>query len=707
MRRAVVAGASEGGARLRVESADGKTLDARYSAADGAPGRLGPGRRVFIEASEDGEAVVVGVVRDRTLLFLAGVFLTLFALVAGRDWLGSIAGLVAAVAGVVFVLPPLILWGMPPQAAGLLTAAVLSILLSLLLSGIRRRTLAICIGCLGGLLLTFVVSVGASSLLRFTGVYSAPTTDLWATGLFDALFLSRLLSAGIVIGALGVAVDLSTGVASAVFEVADAQPLLPAARLIRSGLQVGRDVLGTELNTLAFAYAGVHVGLLLLPFFGPRGYELPFIQVVSSQEFAVECAHVAAGTAGLMLTIPLTAIAAGMLASRKRAQRNVIPTSAAAGSRALLVWAGAFACWTLLAGVCLWFYSGAWHCYDSGSAKRSMSLVRVRAEAASPAAEQFSARTDHEQMQTVTARAVSGPLGSVAIRIQNPVSGFPGHDKLVSPGDSLLVKTISSGGTSVASIIDFDRGPVLLVLVWLVGALAMLVGGLNGVRALLALGLSSGFLGAAVYLVADRKWPALPTLAAAALLICGASFPIIAGVTRKALSGACGAFAGSLIGGCVAAAAAAVMGFSGLQSDSLYAIRSVGGRMDFAGLLSGGILLGIVGVAMDVAMAVASSADEITRAKPTIGRLELWHRGMSVGRRVMCTMVLALVFAYLGASLPLLILPRIVKDVPLLLLLNSDRFAGEALRILAGGIGVVVTIPATALLSSLLQSRRP
>jgi len=52
-------------------------------------------------------------------------------------------------------------------------------------------------------------------------------------------------------------------------------------------------------------------------------------------------------------------------------------------------------------------------------------------------------------------------------------------------------------------------------------------------------------------------------------------------------------------------------------------------------------------------------------------------------------------------------LPRIVKDVPLLLLLNSDRFAGEALRILAGGIGVVVTIPATALLSSLLQSRRP
>ena len=703
MQRAVVADVSGDGAQLSIRSgAPGpQQVIVQHSAVP-----LAKGEHVFVESTTDGKAAVAGLVRDRTLLILAGVFLTLFVLVGGTEWPGSVAGLVAAVVGVVFVLPPLILWGMPPLLAGALTAAVLAVALSLLVSGIRRRTLAICAGCLGGLLLTLVLSIGASSFLRLTGVYSAPTTDLWATGLFDARFLSRLLSAGIVIGALGVVVDLATAVASAVFEVADAQPHLPAGRLIRSGLQVGRDVVGTELNTLAFAYAGVHVGLLLLPFFGPRGYELPLIQVLSSQEFAVECAHVAAGTAGLMLTIPLTAIAAGLLASSRHGEVSVIPTSAAAGSRALLVWAGALACWTLLAGACLWFYSGTWHRYDSGSAKRSMALVRVRAEAASPAAVQFSARTDHEQMQVVTARAVSGPLGGVDIKIQNPVSGFPGHDKLVSPGDSLLVKTISSGGTTAASILDFDRGPVLLVAMWLVGALAMLVGGLNGVRALAALGLSMGFLAAAVYLVAGRTWPALPTLAGAALLICGASFPIIAGASRKALSGACGAFAGSLIGGCVAAAAAAAMGFSGLQSDSLYAIRSVGGHMDFAGLLSGGILLGIVGVAMDVAMAVASSADEITRAKPAIERIELWQRGMSVGRKVMCTMVLALVFAYLGASLPLLIIPRVVQGVPLLLLLNSDRFACEALRILAGGIGVVATIPATALLSSLLQSRR-
>jgi len=709
---------AKGGVVSRGVVADVSGDGARLSIRSGAPGPdqvlvqdstvpLVKGQHVFVEWTADGKAVVAGLVRDRRLLILAGIFLTLFALVGGAEWLGSSAGLAAAIAGVVFFLPSLILWGIPPQAAALAIAALLCVGLSLLISGVCLRSLAICGGCLAGLLFTFVLSIITSWLLRFTGVYSAPTKDMWVAGALPVSFLIGLVSAGITIGALGVVIDLATAVASAVFEVADARPGLPAMLLIRSGLQVGRDVVGTELNTLAFAYAGVHVGLLLLPFFGPRGYELPLMQVISSQEFAVEFAHILAGTAGLILTIPLTAVAAGVLASRKQGKEHFPDCIAPARWRGRIVWGAAVLLWTLLALLGMQLYSGAWHRYDTGSARRPSAFVRVRAEAAAPAPEQFAARPGREQMQLVTARIESGPDTSTTLRINNPISGFPGHDKPVRPGDGLLVKTITSGGTTVASILDYDRGPVLFALLWAVGALAMLAGGLGGVRALVALGLSSGILATALCMVAGRGYPALLTLAAAALLICTVAFLIIAGPTRKALSAACGAFAGSLIGGCVAAAAAAAMGFSGLQSDSLYAIRSVGGRMDFAGLLSGGILLGIVGVAMDVAMAVASSADEITRAKPAIGRAELWQRGMNVGRKVMCTMVLALVFAYLGANLPLLILPRIMRDVPLLLLLNSDRFAGEALRILAGGIGVVVTIPATALLSSFLQYRRP
>jgi len=701
--RGVVADVSGDGAQISIRSgAPGpQQVIVQHSAVP-----LAKGQHVFVESTTNGKAAVAGLVRDRKLIMLAGVFLTLFVLVGGTEWLGSTVGLAAAIAGIVFFLPPLILWGIPPQAAALIVAALLGVGLSLLVSGVCLRSLAICGGCLAGLLFTFILSIITSSLLRFTGVYSAPTKDLWTVAALPPSFLLGLLSAGITIGALGVVIDLAMAVASAVFEVADARPGLPAMRLIRSGLQVGRDVLGTELNTLAFAYAGVHVGLLLLPFFGPHGYELPFIQVISLQEFAVECSHILTGTAGLILTIPLTAVAAGLLASRKQGGEHSPGPASPPRVRGRTAWYAVGVVWILLAPLGLWFYSGAWHRYDTGSAKSRSALVRARAEAAAPAPEEFPVRPDRERMQIVTARLESGPDISAILCVHNPITGFPGHDKPVRPGDGLLVKTITSGSTTVASIIDYDRGPALLVLVWAVGALAMLAGGLNGVRAIVALGLSSGILAVALYMVAGHGYPALPTLAAAALLICALSFPIIAGLTRKALSGACGAFAGSLIGGCVAAAAAAVMGFSGLQSDSLYAIRSVGGRLDFAGLLSGGILLGIVGVAMDVAMAVSSSADEITRAKPTIGRLELWQRGMSVGRKVMCTMVLALVLAYLGASLPLLILPRVMRNVPLLLLLNSDRFACEALRILAGGIGVVVTIPATALLSSLLQTRR-
>jgi len=784
-------GAGESDSTLTAATLSGAIdVEASHSPVAGASGRLAVGRRVFVELADDragtgprpnhsggaggiddgaatgheapdgvaadgtaqtdrsdpalpyDRASIAGLARDAGLLIVAGIFISLFVLVGGRDWLGSVAGLGLSIGATAFVLPPMILHGIPPQAAVLLIGGALCIAISLLVSGITRRTAAICVGCLAGLLLTALLSGIVSHALKLTGVHSPATTDLWASRTFSPAVLVQLMSAGITLGAVGVVIDLATAVASAVFEVASVlspHPATPSphhpissSSLIRSGLQVGRDVMGTELNTLAFAYAGVHVGLLLLPFYGPRGYELPLIQVLSLQEFAVEAAHVLVGTAGLILTIPLTAIAAGFLAARpgpgvwgveRGTNRDQAATSLfSSGCRpqglcpkpqapspkpsSFIIHLSSFIIFfTLLSALGLWHYSRSHHTYAATSARRSAELVRAEAVAASPSVDELG---DHarEQQQDVAARVLTGPSVRAELAIHNPISGFPAHDKPARPGDRFLVKTISSGGMTVASILDYDRGPALIVLLWGVGILAMAVGGLNGVRAIAALAVSALILAGAVYLIAARGYPALATFAAAALPACAASFVIIAGPSRKALAAGAGAFAGSAIGGTIASIAGAAMAFTGLQSDSLFAIRMMGGRIDFAGLFAGGILLGILGVAMDVAMAVASSAEEIARAKAGIGRRELWERGMSIGRKVMCTMVLALVFAYLGANIPLLLLPRIVHDVPVTLLLNSDRFACEGLRILAGGIGVVVTIPATALLATFLLSRR-
>jgi len=702
--RGSVTGETDG--RVNVKIAGCPSLDsvrAVCSPIAGGGARPSVGQRVFVEVRDGGEATVVGLVRDGAMLYLAGIFLSLFVIVGGKQALGSTAGLIAAFAGTLFVLVPMIMAGVHPQLAVLATSAGLAVLISVLISGVRRRTAAIIAGCMGGLLITCILAAISSSFLRMTGVYSALTQDLWYTGRGTGLDFVKLLSAGITLGALGVVIDLATAVASAVFEVAEVNPAMSRRNLALAGLRVGRDVMGTELNTLVFAYAGAQVGLLLLPFFGPKGYELPIIQILSLQGFAAEAAHILVGTAGLILTIPLTALVAGLTAPGRRVRADNTPKRRRASLKSRAFWPATVTCWTALAVVALWFCARSYHTYaEGGSGKAARRLVRAEVLAADPPAARFEVRANAERKQNVNALLLSGPMAATEMTIYNAVSGFPGHDKLVRPGDRVLVKTVSSEGRAVASIIDHDRGRSLIAMVWAVGLLVMAVGGRNGLRAMGALALCAPVLGLGLYLIAARSMPALPVLAVAALLICAAVFIVLAGPTRKAACAAGGAFGGIAVGGICAAAAGSLMGFTGLQSDSLFAIRMFGsgGSIDYRGLLSAGILLGIVGVAMDVAIAVASSAGEIASAKPTADRAELWRRGMSVGRKVMCTMVLALLFAYLGANIPLLILPQAAEDMPMMLALNNDRFACEELRIIAGGIGVVAAIPATAFLAS-------
>ncbi len=701
--RLVVAWRDDGG-QTRVAAAASATIP-------GVGHRLAVGQRVFVATGGDQDQSrleVVGLVREGHLLYLLGLFLSLFVLVGGPQAYSSVFGLVAALAGTILLLVPLMVAGLEPLRAVMISAVVLLLLLALSISGFRRRTLAIVLGGLGGLLATGWLAWLATDWLRLSGVHSTFTQDLWhATRSAAGFDFRALLRAGILFGALGVIVDLATGVAASVFEVADVDRQRSPLALALAGLRVGRDVMSTEINTLVFAHVGAQVGLLLLPFYGPSGYELPAMQILSLSDFAAEAAYVAVGTAGMILTIPLTALAAGLLAGAGRA-RQLAPAAVLRPARRGRAWLLAVALWTVAAVVAGQFYARGWHRYRRGAGGATVAeLVRAVVVDATPA--ELGGRPTGERSQAVRVRLLTGSAAGREMAIRNPLSGYPGHDRPAGPGGLFLVKTMVSGGERFGAILDYDRGPALLWLGWGLGLLVLLIGGWLGVKALAALLLCAPLLGLGMYLVVAGRLPALPVLAAISLCICLLVFWLLAGCSRKALVAAGGAFGGIAVGGAAAAIASSAMAFSGLQSPSLFAIRMFGGlqgELDFAGLLAAGILLGIVGVAMDVSIAVASAAEEIAAAGAS-GRRELWQRGMNVGRKILCTMVLALMFAYLGANLPLLLLPSFVADISARQAINSELFAAEILRLLAGGIGVVVAIPASALLSILFQHRLP
>lgn len=128
---------------------------------------------------------------------------------------------------------------------------------------------------------------------------------------------------------------------------------------------------------------------------------------------------------------------------------------------------------------------------------------------------------------------------------------------------------------------------------------------------------------------------------------------------------------------------------------------------DFKALLFSGILLGgALGAVMDVAMSIASSIEEVYKANKELSRGQLFSAGMEVGKDVMGTMSNTLILAYTGSSIPLLLL-FMAYDTPTVRMLNLDIIATEIVRSLAGSIGLILTIPLTAVVTVLLLKPEP
>src|SRR5262249_47266332 len=117
----------------------------------------------------------------------------------------------------------------------------------------------------------------------------------------------------------------------------------------------------------------------------------------------------------------------------------------------------------------------------------------------------------------------------------------------------------------------------------------------------------------------------------------------------------------------------------------------------YSGLLAAGMLIGALGVIMDVGISIASTVWEVSRADRSLTAGHLYKSGMNVGRDIMGTMTNPLVLAYAGGALPLLLL---ASQIPSTKLLNLDLLATEVAATLSGSLGLVLTIPLTALVAS-------
>ena len=244
------------------------------------------------------------------------IFFILLAALGGKKGLGALAGLLLTLGCIWFILIPCLLRGVPAIPVTIAVSAVAAAAGLIFLNGYSKKTFCAVCGCVGGVLVSGIAAAVVGSLSPMNGFNMQEAENLILYGADQGLKVSGLLVCGVLISALGAVMDVALGIASSVWEMKEQNPDASVGSLFRSGMQIGKDAMGTMANTLILAFAGSSLNMLILV----QTYNIPFLQLINTDSIALEVVQSVAGSIGILLTVPLVAlISARLMAHRKRA----------------------------------------------------------------------------------------------------------------------------------------------------------------------------------------------------------------------------------------------------------------------------------------------------------------------------------------------------------------------------------------------------
>lgn len=309
---------------------DGVLVEARYSGSENGNSfseMFHIGQKVVVAGIDDGSGGYFYVVTDPYRIpalvgVLVGFFVLIFAVGRLRG-LTSLLGLVISIAVIVLFIVPKIADGASPIFIGLIGSVIIALLSITTAHGLSRRTFV----ALGATLVTLCLAVFLSWLVvEVTSLFGLGNEDAYILqfGQFSNLNFKGLLFASIIIGALGVLDDVTAAQVAAVDEIYKANPKLSQKELLQSASSVGKEHFTSMINTLALAYAGASLPLLLT--FSVS--ELPFWALLNGEMLAEELIRTIVGSACLILAVPIsTRLAVQYLRGSKKQEIVDNPTS--------------------------------------------------------------------------------------------------------------------------------------------------------------------------------------------------------------------------------------------------------------------------------------------------------------------------------------------------------------------------------------------
>lgn len=279
-----------------------------------------PGMRVVVMQSVAGDSVITAVYsqdRGLTLLIFGFIYVLALCLVGGKQGLKGALGLLYTIITFLFVLIPLIYLGYSPFFTAIFVCMLTTFATFLFIGGWSKKTLIATLGTTAGVV---IAGISASLFSKFSGVSGWNVSNieslmvLWNT---QGIQVGQLLFSGLLISALGAVMDVSMSITSAMEEICTQRADITQPELMRAGLRIGRDMMGTDANTLILAFTGSSLAHLVLTY----SYHLPNLQIVNANNVGILVMQGVAGSLGIVLCVPCTILLAGMIYRPQKSHR--------------------------------------------------------------------------------------------------------------------------------------------------------------------------------------------------------------------------------------------------------------------------------------------------------------------------------------------------------------------------------------------------
>jgi uncharacterized membrane protein len=176
------------------------------------------------------------------------------------------------------------------------------------------KSIGAMLGTVFGVVVSGIIALLFGHFGHVTGYNVDDIENLIYVGQNSKLDISGMLFSGILIASLGAVMDVAMSVATSLHEIKEKSPDISAKEIFRSGINIGRDMIGTMSNTLILAYVGGSLGLVMIIY----AYSYQMHQILNMYSMAIEIMRGISGTMGIILTVPITSLIMSFLLTRKK-----------------------------------------------------------------------------------------------------------------------------------------------------------------------------------------------------------------------------------------------------------------------------------------------------------------------------------------------------------------------------------------------------